>query len=91
MNETTWTWISGSDTVNQPGVYGEQGVGNTANVPGARYGALGWYDSSTQELWLLGGVGYGSRNPTSSKELLNDIWKASWVVRNPNAHHCTNA
>ena len=31
-----WTWMSGSNTINQVGVYGTKGVPDAANVPGAR-------------------------------------------------------
>jgi len=58
MNDSTW--ISGSDTINQPGIYGEKGIANTVNVPGGRYGATGWYDSLRQEFWVFGGDGYGN-------------------------------
>ena len=58
MNDSTWTWISGTDIPNQPGIYGEKGNTSTENVPGARYGAVGWYDSLRQEFWLFGGFGY---------------------------------
>jgi len=58
MNDNTWTWISGSDSHNQLGIYGEKGKPSPENVPGARYGALGWFESSTQTLWLFGGYGY---------------------------------
>ena len=60
MNDSTWTWISGSDTVYQRGVYGEKGISNTTNVPGSRSGAVGWFDSVREEFWLFGGYGYGS-------------------------------
>jgi len=60
MNDSTWTWISGSNTINQPGIYGVKGNASTTNVPGGRYGAVGWFDGSTQEFWLFGGYGYGS-------------------------------
>jgi len=43
--DSTWTWISGNDTENQPGVYGEKGNASVNNYPGGRYGAVGWYDS----------------------------------------------
>jgi len=55
MNDSTWTWIGGSDTINQPGVHGEKGISNTSYVPNSRYSAVGWYDSSRQEFRLLGG------------------------------------
>ena len=60
VNDSTWTWISGSSITDQPGVYGEKGDGHIDNVPGARYGAGGWYDSDNAEFWLFGGYGYGN-------------------------------
>ena len=56
MNDSTWTWISGSDTTNQPGEYGEIGNGSTENIPGGRYNAAGWYDDLRNEFWLFGGL-----------------------------------
>ena len=55
MNDSTWTWISGNNTVNQPSVYGEKGISNANNHPGARAGAIGWYDSLRKVFWLFGG------------------------------------
>ena len=60
MNDSTWTWISGSNALNQRGVYGEKGNASIENVPGARYGAVGWFDSSKQEVWLFSGYGYSA-------------------------------
>ena len=57
MNDSTWTWISGSNTIKQLGVYGEKGVPSVDNQPGARHYATGCYDTITQELWLFGGSG----------------------------------
>jgi len=57
MNDSTWTWISGSNLTNQYGVYGEKGNASANNFPGARYDAVGWYDSLSQELWMFGGLG----------------------------------
>jgi len=45
---------------NQKGVYGYPGVSSPYYVPGARYLALGWVDSSAQEFWLFGGFGFGA-------------------------------
>ena len=39
-----WTWVSGSNTINQAGVYGTKGVPDAANVPGARDGSISWID-----------------------------------------------
>jgi N-acetylneuraminic acid mutarotase len=65
-----WTWVAGSDVVNQPGVYGTLGSPAAANVPSARREAVGWTDSSGS-LWLFGG-GYGQ-----SLSMLNDLWHYS--------------
>jgi hypothetical protein len=66
-----WTWVSGSDIIDQKGIYSTPG----SNVPGARYGAVSWFDNSNPldlKLWLFGGVGYAS---TGTSGNLNDLWK----------------
>jgi len=60
MNDSTWTWMGGSSTAEQSGEYGTQGNPSTENVPGARIGAVGWYDDSAQEFWVFGGYGISS-------------------------------
>ncbi|MBX7255749.1 MAG: hypothetical protein K1Y02_05270, partial [Candidatus Hydrogenedentes bacterium] len=65
-----WTWIKGSSSINQPGVYGTQGVAATGNRPGGRVDAVTWFDESGR-LWLFGGTGYGS----TTQHLLNDLWR----------------
>jgi N-acetylneuraminic acid mutarotase len=65
-----WTWIAGSNTVNQPGVYGALGISADGNVPGSRMGSLGWTDSSGN-LWLFGGSGYYTSGKGGE---LNDLW-----------------
>jgi N-acetylneuraminic acid mutarotase len=66
-----WTWMSGSNSWNQPGVYGTMGVPSTGNVPGARSSDVGWTDSSGN-LWLFGGI---HENADGSSGSLNDLWK----------------
>ena len=61
-----WTWVSGSNVVNQIGSYGTKGMASPGNAPMARYGASSWA-SATGNLWLFGGLGTGS-------VLLNDLW-----------------
>ena len=63
MNDSTWTWISGSSIHDQPGIYGEKGNASINHVPGGRASAFAWCDSSRQEFWLFGGFGYGSTTP----------------------------
>jgi len=65
-----WTWMSGSPIRYQPGNYGTKGVGAPSNVPGARYVAISWVDSSGN-LWLFGGIGYDSAGNYGE---LNDVW-----------------
>jgi beta-lactam-binding protein with PASTA domain/N-acetylneuraminic acid mutarotase len=66
-----WTWMSGSTTVSVPGVYGTLGVPAAANVPGGRYAAISWTDSSGN-FWLFGGDG---QDGTDVNGYLNDLWE----------------
>ncbi len=68
---STWTWMSGSNTKNAIGIYGTLGTPAPNNVPGGRYGSVSWIDSSGN-LWLFGGVGYDS---TGANGFLNDLWE----------------
>jgi hypothetical protein len=68
-----WTWMGGAKTTNQKGVYGAQGAAAASNVPGARFGACNWTDSSGN-LWLFGGSAYDSNGASG---LINDLWKYS--------------
>jgi len=67
----TWTWVSGAQYIDQPGVYGNQGVAAPTNTPGARWGAATWTDKSGN-LWLFGGEGYDSAGTFGD---LNDLWE----------------
>jgi len=64
VSDNSWTWIAGSDTGNQVGVYGDKGVADESNVPGSRVGAVVWVDSVKEELWLFGGNGVDGYNKT---------------------------
>ena len=73
-----WTMVSGSSTVpdaggvgGQTGVYGDLQQPDSNSLPGGRYGAVGWTDSSGN-LWLFGGNGYDSASNVGS---LNDLWE----------------
>ncbi|MGB7580836.1 MAG: hypothetical protein WBL85_00110 [Sedimentisphaerales bacterium] len=75
---SNWIWITGSNAVNQYGVYGTMGVANSNNTPGARGSSATWADSNGT-LWLFGGYGYGS---SGSVGALNDLWKyrgSKWI------------
>lgn len=66
-----WTWVGGSNQPNVAGSYGTLGVAASGNVPGGRFGAVSWTDSSGS-LWLFGGEGFDS---TGTVHMLNDLWK----------------
>ena len=60
-----WTWMKGSSSTGQVGVYGTQGVAAAGNTPGARQGATSWF-TPDGNLWLFGGF-----NGTA---FFNDLW-----------------
>ncbi len=73
-----WTWMGGSSAMSQTiygfgqsGVYGTLGVSAAGNIPGGRYGASTWTDSSGN-LWLFGGQGFDSRGYVGE---INDLWE----------------
>lgn len=72
----TWTWIKGSNTGSQNGVYGDMvRPYKTYEIwtPGGRSNATHWVDINGQ-LWLFGGEGYDSTSPTGNG-YLNDMWR----------------
>jgi hypothetical protein len=69
-----WTWVGGSNQYDQTGVYGNEGTAASANVPGARAGAVSWSDS-TGNFTLFGGIRDHSTNGTREIDLLNDMWQ----------------
>ncbi len=66
-----WTWMGGSNTVFQPGVYGTLGGFAAGNIPGGRLGAVSWTDKSGH-FWLFGGIGVDSAGTNAN---LNDLWE----------------
>jgi len=67
-----WTWMGGSSTVNQPGVYGTLLQAASGNIPGARNSEVRWTDASGN-FWLFGG-GY---EPADTVYYFNDLWEYS--------------
>jgi len=54
MNDSTWTWFSGRNTIQT--FEAHDLIGNVSGEsPGARMDAVGWYDSLREEFWLFGG------------------------------------
>ncbi len=66
----TWTWVSGSSAVNDPGHWGTMTVPDTANLPAARMVYAKWKDHAGN-FWLFGGANSNS----SSLGTYNDLWR----------------
>jgi hypothetical protein len=62
-----WTWQGGSDTANQPGLYGTEGTPAAGNIPSSRIMPATATDSQGN-LWLFGGGG-------SNYAGFNDLWE----------------
>ena len=54
-------------------MYGTQGTPGSANVPGARSGAVSWIDASGS-LWLFSGCQNVGTAVNTPSEFLNDLW-----------------
>jgi N-acetylneuraminic acid mutarotase len=66
-----WTWMSGSNSAYQTGVYGRLQTPAPGNFPGSRSYASSWTDSSGN-LWLFGGTGI---DVNGAEDIFNDVWE----------------
>lgn len=71
IKNNQWTWVSGESSINNPGIYGVQGIAAVANEPGARLDTISWIDTNGN-LWLFGGNGFDG---IGTRGDLNDLWK----------------
>jgi hypothetical protein len=71
-----WTWMGGSKTADQVGVYGTLGVASAKNQPGSRRGASSWIDQKGN-FWLFGGEGKIEYSNRTDIGQLNDLWMYS--------------
>ena len=69
-----WTWVGGSNAIDQPGNYATEGTAAPGSLPGARAYASAWTDT-TGNFWLFGG--YGTATTNGSEGDHNDLWKYS--------------
>lgn len=65
-----WTWVGGSDLINQKTLIDPAGTFAGKSIPGARSGATCWVDQSG-DLLMFGGWGY---DKAGAYERLNDVW-----------------
>jgi hypothetical protein len=72
-----WTWVGGPNATDQTGTYGTEGTPAAGNIPGGRFHAVSWLDTSG-DLWLFGG-NTQDPNPTLNslgvQDFRNDLWK----------------
>ena len=59
MNDSTWTWMSGSNTPGAGSNFGTVNVSSPTNVPGCRCCMYKFYVND-DELWLFGGGNGGT-------------------------------
>ncbi len=86
---TNWTWVSGSNSLNDVGNYGTKGITANTNSPSSR-AEFSFQRDSAGNTWIFGGRRYSSGGP------FNDLWKFdgtnwTWVSgANTVAGHGTN-
>ena len=73
-----WTWMHGTQTMNQSPVYGVKGIANAANTPGGNgFAAATWTDLSGN-LWMYGGHdGSNSYNLLWKYDVATNEW--TWM------------
>lgn len=73
--QAAWTWIGGSNAIDQPGNYGTLGKPSSDNLPPGRWNAAAWTDRDGN-LWLFGGSSFEAATGGIGN-LVNDLWKFS--------------
>ena len=77
VSNKSWTWVGGSNLINESGEYGVQGIPSTDNLPPSRYGSSSWTDNNG-DLWLFAGSAItGSENDLWEYSISNNTW--TWV------------
>jgi Galactose oxidase, central domain len=73
----TWSWVKGSNTGGENGIYGQNldrpYLTRVTWTPGGRRGAMSWLDNANR-FWLFGGQGYDATSATG-QGYLNDQWR----------------
>jgi hypothetical protein len=66
-----WTWISGTPSIGDSGVYGANCFFDTVNIPASRYEHRSAITDQCGRFWLFGGAVYTVLTTTSK---MNDLW-----------------
>lgn len=66
-----WAWMGGSNQNDQFGRYGDQGIGDEENIPGARAYSVGW--PTDEGLFLFGGEGFADTD-APYPQYFSDLW-----------------
>lgn len=75
LNDSTWTWMSGSTSPAQTGSYGTMGVPGSSNVPQSRFYGVSWVNACRKEVWVFGGW---STSNGSCDQLSIGLHRLSW-------------
>ena len=67
-----WAWIGGTNRDSDPGIYTSLGEDSNVSVPASRFGMASWYNPSTHEFYLFGGLTLISNQDTIET---NDFWR----------------
>lgn len=84
-----WTWVKGSNTTNQAGVYGSMAIASPGNIPGARHYITHWKTNTltlplNTQFWLFGGDGIDAAG-TGPHSNMNDLWVFAPPCANPDS------
>lgn len=77
LSAQDFTWMKGSDDIDQQATYGTLGTAAQANTPGAREGMVTIKDANGN-FWMFGGLGYDAASPLAG--YLNDLWKYNAIT-----------
>ena len=79
-----WTWMKGTQTAYDPGVYGTQGVSDPANNPSSKEEAASSWTDGNGDLWSFGGwkSGTGAENDLWRYTIATNEW--TWMKGSQN-------
>lgn len=70
FEDSKWCWMGGERELSTEGHYGDKGLADPSNLPGARTNSVTWRFGN--QLWMFSGNGF---DETGAQGVLNDLWK----------------